>query len=377
MKKTLLLLSLLGAGIFLSGCGMGAHDYFVRGSSELEEYKCDESINDFKMAADMELEDEGDWYPIYMLGLGISRYYCNDIDGSLNAFGAIDQYTVLRSNRDDLEKGFEFLKSKGERTYELTEREETLLHYYLGMINFKKGNYEDAMVEFKKVDYIADGNYSKLPLIALMRGLTYEKLNDESNAFVAYKKVAEQNPDSPVGYLLSYRMENTDGNKLYWETELKNKFNIDVKNLVSQGKEFITIIECKNGLDSEYKFALNYNNYNSRAYLFDVVDPDFDFGDFAAGVLKEVGSKVARDLIKNIAANVLPGGGLIAGLFLGGDKAEQRAWVNLPQLFVVDVSYIPEGSYDLNIEYYEDQDLEKEKSLNVDTRDNIIFVTNF
>ena len=231
MKKTLLLLTLFGVGIILTGCSMSAKDYFVKGTEEMKQYKCTESMNDLKMAADMEYEDEGDWYPIYMLGLGLSRYYCNNLDSALNAFGSIDQYAVLRSDRDAIEKGFEFLKSKGNRTYELTEREETLLHYYLGMINFKKGNYEDAMVEFKKVNYIADGNYSKLPLIALMRGLTYEKLNDNSNAFVAYKKVVEQNPESPVGYILCYRLENTEGNKLYWENELKSKFNIDIKSL--------------------------------------------------------------------------------------------------------------------------------------------------
>lgn len=377
MKKLFLLLFITFTFFFFTGCGMTAGDYFVRGTAEMQQYQCAESTNDLKTAADMELEDEGDWYPIYMLQLGLSRYYCDDLDGALKAFMTIDQYAVLRSNRDALEKGFEFLKSKGNRTYELPEREETLLHYYMGMINYKKGNFEDAMVEFKKVDYIAEGNYSQLPLIALMRGLTYERLGDESNAFVAYKKVAEQNPESPVGYLLCYRLESAEGNKTFWENEYKSKFNQDIGNITSRGKEILTIVECQNGLDNEYSFVLNYSDIESRAYLFDTVIPDFDFGDFAAGVLSEVGSKLARDATKRVAANLIPGGGLIAGLFLGGDEAEQRAWTGLPQLFVVDATYVPEGNYNLDIKYYEDGDLEKSKTLIINTENEVVFVTNF
>lgn len=375
IRKIIYSIALLYA-VLLTGCAMGPQGFFALGNEKIKKYDCQSSA-DYQKAAEMELEDEGDWYPIYMLSLGLSRYYCSDYDGALKAFGVLDQYAVLRSDRGAAEKTFEFLKSKGNRSYELTEREETLLHFYMGMINFKKAQFEDAMVEFKKVDYIADGVYSSLPLVALMRGLTYEKLNDKGNALVAYKKVAEQNKLSPVGFMLAYRLEIAEGNKKYWATELKNKFDIDVQSIPFNKKEIFTIVECANGLPSNYKFNITYNQIVNRAYLLDAVNPDFSFGDFASGVLKEVGSKLARDLVKQGAASLIPGGGLIAGLFLGGDKAENRAWMNLPEIFIVDIAYLDEGAYNVKVQYLEDNSVEKEKVTSLDTNSNIVFVTNF
>lgn len=370
LRKTILLISTIFIFV-VTACAPTAQNFYQKGLAEVKQYNC-QSSDDFKTAAEMELKDEGKWYPIYMLSLGLSRYYCNDLDGAANAFGSIDQYTVLRSNRDAASKTFEFLKSQGNRTYELTEREETLLHYYMGMINFKKQNYEDAMVEFKKVDYIAEGVYSKLPLIALVRGMTYEKLNDPGNALVAYKKIVEQNPTSPVGYILCRRMEIATGNKVFWENELKSKFNYDLSKLDSGGKEIISLVEFSGGVSSDYKFEIIYNQLNNQAFLFDVVKPDFSFGNFAAGVLKEVGSKLAREAIKSI-----PIVGSFAGLFLGGDQAESRAWLALPEFYVVDVAYLNPGAYDLNVKLYDGSDLIKEKSTKMSTADNIVFITNF
>ena len=334
---------------FLYGCGMSAHDYFLKGTNEMVQYNCSESTKDLKKAADMEFKDNGDWYPIYMLDLGLSRYYCNDFDGAMKAFMVVDKYAVLRSNRNFFKKGFEFLKSKGNRTYELTEREETLLHYYMGMIDYLQAKYNQALIEFKKVDYIAEGNYSKLPIIALMRGLTYEKLDDNGNALVAFKKIVKMNPNSPIGYILCYEKENNEGNKNYWKKQLLEKFKINVDSLINKGKRNITIIECQNKIDKKDNFFVYYNNNESKSYLFDVVDPKFNFSDFLVKGLKEVASKVLRDEVKNLAS-AIPGGGLVASLILGGDKQETRYWYKLPQFFVVDINYILPGEYKIRID---------------------------
>jgi len=372
----LIQLSIVFGWMLFSGCSPTAKDYFVKGNEAMQEYNCSEATKNLKIASEMEIEEEGELYPIYMLGLGLTRYYCNDLKEALNTFTAIDKYTVLRSNRSVVEKGVEFLKTKNDRTYELSEREETLLHYYMGVINFKLENYEDALIEFKKVDYIADGNFSKLPLIALMRGMTYEKLNDLSNALVAYKKIIEKNPLSPVGYIMGLRLEIDEEKKIGWQNKLLTDFNIDVKNLTANGKEIITIIECNEELSSDYKFQINYNDFKTQAYFFDAVDPEFKFDDFANGVIKEIASSYARNTIRNIAESLIPGGGLLTGLILGGSSAERRYWYNLPNSFVVDVCYLPDDIYDVKIKYFEDEELKKSKELCI-SNDVLIFVTNF
>lgn len=378
MNARIIILLVVISSFYLIGCGMNAKDYFLRANTELEQYECEKATQDFKIAADMELEDEGNYFPIYMLGLGLSRYYCNDLEGSLKSFGSIDQYTILRSNRDAVTQGMDFLKSKGNRVYELTEREETLLHYYMGMINFRLENYEDAMIEFKKVDFIAEGNYSKLPIVALMRGLTYEKLGDQSNAFIAYKKIVEQNPESPVGYILSHRLEPNEGNRTFWENELKSKFQIQIQKSSDSAEEILTIIECQNYPSNDDNYFVEYDAQKTKVYLFDTVNPDFSFADFAGGMLKEVGSKMARDLTKNVAASLIPGGGLLAGLVLGNDKAEDRAWFQLPKFFLVDLSYIDKNSLrSIKITRYDEEDLEGERVIPIIADSSKLIVAHF
>ena len=58
--------------------------------------------------------------------------------------------------------------------------------------------YQDALVELKKVDYIAEGTYSALPLASLMRALLYVKLGENDNAMVGFKKLVESKKMSSV-----------------------------------------------------------------------------------------------------------------------------------------------------------------------------------
>jgi tetratricopeptide (TPR) repeat protein len=361
----------------LTGCGMDAKDYFVRGNEELTQYDC-KCVQDYKVASEMELEDEGDWYPIYMLSLGLGRYYCDDFEGSMKAFQTVDQYIIKKSETSDLEKGYEFMLSKGNRMYELTEREETLLHYYMGMSNFKLQNYEDAMIEFKKVDYIAEGEYAALPLIALMRGLTYEKLGDKGNATVAYKKIMEENPESPLGYILTLRTEEVEGNRTYLLNKLQEKFNLKFENPTPDKQQVITLLECTGGIVNDYRFVIDYKSVQNNAYLFDRVDPEFNFDDFATGLIKEIGSAMTRNLAKyGLSVGIPIFGGIIGEVAFGGEEGESRSWSNIPEVFIADVVYLNQGEYDINIQYYDGDELIREKNEHLDTSKDIVFVTIF
>lgn len=376
-KKVFLIALILGNMLLLAGCGMTAKDYYLRGTNEIYKYNCVSSTKDLKKASEMELKDEGNWYPIYMLELGLARYYCNDLEGALKAFQVLDNYAVLRSNRNIAEKGFEFLKSKNKRTYELTEREETLLHYYMGIINYRLGNYSDALIEFKKVDYIANGVYSKLPLIALVRGLTYVKLGDNGNALVAFKKVAEQNPTSPVGFFLAYSLEQVSGNKEYWKNKLKNKFAINIDKKLQEGKETILFVESYNNVSSNDTMVVKYNNLYEKAYLLDVVDPDFNFGDFLVKGLKEVASKLLRDAAKRTLAKV-PGLGILSSIVLGNDEEDTRAWRYVPKMYFVTLNYLKPQNYNVTIELKnDDNEVIKSKIIDIDNENKSLFVTNF
>ncbi len=339
----LLVISCVIALVFI-GCGPKAANFYTQGMGELNSYNC-VAVDNFKKAADMEFEKEGNWYPIYMMSLGQGRYYCNTFPDALKAFQTIDQFVVLRSERSGAVKAVEFLKSSSKREYELTEREETLYHYYMGVLNYDMGNYSDAMIEFKKVDYIAEGVYSKLPLVALMRGLTYAKLGEIDNALVGFRKVMEQIPHSPIGYKLAILTETNQTNIDLYTRQLKDSCGVEYAKPGVDEMGVVTLIECKGELNKKNTtLMLTYNELSSTATLLDPVQPDFNFGAFAGGILKDIASKVMRDAAKNAAASIIPGGGILAGLFFGGDEKDTRAWQTAPDYFLADVVNLKKNS---------------------------------
>jgi len=376
MKNIIVFISVTCFLLFLISCAPTAATYYEAGTKQFVQDDCN-SVQNFEKASEMEIEDDGDCYPTYMLSLGLARYNCNDYQGALKAFQTVDFYVFKRSNREAEEKGFDFLKSKGNRLYELTEREETLLHYYMGMIHFKLGNYSDALVEFKKVDYIAEGNYSKLPLVALMRGLTYEELGEQDNALVAYKKIIEQNHQSPVGYYLAIRLEPDEGNRDVLKQMLSDSCGIQYTEPQQHQCTIIVLLEGKGTLDSDENIEIRYAAENHQVRLFDVVNPEFDFGKFSAGVIKEVGSALARDLMKNVASQFIPFGGSIVNAFLGGEKAEDRYCAILPGYFIADVMYVNSGIVNFEVNKYEDDELSLTKEYSFDNRDEYLFVSSF
>ena len=352
MQRYIVVTVLTLVALALNACGPKAADFYTQGITQLNSYDCPNSISSFKTASDMEFEDEGKWYPIYLMSLGISRYYCNDLEIAISSFRAVDQYVELRSNISADKKALEFVKSSSQRLYQLTEREETLYHFYMGMINYKQGNFKDALIEFKKVDVIADGVYSKLPLVALARGLTYQKLGERDNALVAFRRVIEQNPFSPVGYKLAIQVETDESNRTVFITQLKDKCGLDYVKPALDEVPVVSLIECRGEMNKEKaSFQMKFDDVSSSCLIFDPVRPDFDFGAFAANVAKEVASKVARDAMKDAAGSLIPGGSLIAGLFLGGDEADNRAWHSLPDYFVADVVYLKKDkTYSVKLE---------------------------
>jgi tetratricopeptide (TPR) repeat protein len=313
----------------LVGCGMSARDYYQKGVREMNVYDC-ASDSSFKQAAAMEFEDEGNWYPVYMMSAGLSRIYCGNYEGALKAFQTIDQFVVRKSEQGAGTKAAEFLKTSSKRTYELTDREETLLHFYMGLASYELGRYDDALVELKKVDYIAEGTYSRLPLASLMRGMIYLKLGESDNALVAFRKVIEVNPKLPAGYTLAILASQGASTKNYLKKALLDSCGIQFVEPKPEEKTVLVVVEMTHWNNDEYVYRTQYDERNSRAFVLDAVDPDFDFSKFTAKVVKDVASSLARDAASRATFG-------LSGLFFGGGGSDERSWATLPSMYLADV----------------------------------------
>jgi tetratricopeptide (TPR) repeat protein len=340
--------------IILNGCAMKAIDYYNEGRTQLNIYNC-ASDTSFKRASEMEFTDEGNWYPIYMMSLGLSRLYCEEYAGALKAFQTVDQFTVKKSQVSDAAKVGEFIKSSSRRMYELSDREETLLHYYIGIANYQLGNYEDALIELKKVDYIAQGTYAALPLSSLTRSLIYLKLGQVDNAMVGIRKAIEVDPKSALAYKLAVLYAPSETDKEFFRRSLQEKFNITFVPPAPDEKPTLVFYEFDSKYEPEYTLKTSYGGNTSAASFVDAVDPDFDFGKFVGGVMKEMASGVARDVASRATCG-------LSSIFTGGNERDERGWHTLPRYFIGDVAYVREGPTDSRIRVLDGDDLKKERA---------------
>ncbi len=82
--------------------------------------------------------------------------------------------------------------------------------------------------------------------------------------------------------------------------------------------------------NDEYVYRTQYDERNSRAFVLDAVDPDFDFSKFTAKVVKDVASSLARDAASRATFG-------LSGLFFGGGGSDERSWATLPSMYLADV----------------------------------------
>jgi uncharacterized protein len=133
---------------------------------------------------------------LYLMDKGMVQYLAGRYSDSIQSLSAAEAQTddlYTRRIRSEVEA---FLTSDNALPYDGEEFEKVLLNVFLAIDYVHLGQWDDALVEARKVDHkltvLADRNqkrmtYTKDALARYLTGLLYEATGDLSNAFVAYR----------------------------------------------------------------------------------------------------------------------------------------------------------------------------------------------
>ena len=146
---------------------------------------------------------------LYLMDKGMVQYlagrYTDSIQ-SLSAAEALTEDLYTRRIRSEVEA---FLTSDNALPYEGEEFEKVLLNVFLAIDYVHLGQWNDALVEARKVDHkltvLADRNqkrmtYTRDALAQYLSGILYEATGDLSNAFVSYRLALEAFEDYRKNY---------------------------------------------------------------------------------------------------------------------------------------------------------------------------------
>ena len=153
-------------------------------------------------------------YPIYLLDAAYTRALLGDDQ-------AAEAYYLAGIKAMEQEPSGEITAvnaiSPGEaRFYRGDQYERVFAHLFLGRVYFRRGQYNDARIEFQKADELdisADNKTEHdVTLAHYLLGESYLRLDDANDAAVAFRNVARLRPEFPYSYYELARLARERGN---------------------------------------------------------------------------------------------------------------------------------------------------------------------
>ncbi len=142
-------------------------------------------------------------YPIYMLDLAYAEEWLGDLTAAekfyLTGLAAFDQKLSTGG------KAAQVIIPAPGTFYRGDQFEHVFEHYFLGRVYFRRGEWNDARIEFSKAQEMnlssdANGGHDS-SIIDFMAAQTYLKLDDPNNAQVSLRNVVKFQPAFPYSYL--------------------------------------------------------------------------------------------------------------------------------------------------------------------------------
>ncbi len=125
-------------------------------------------------------------YILSLLSYGITSFYDYHLDDARKAFFAA--YKIDAGERPEAAKIYDWLVVDSRAVYKLRKRERELVHFYLGLCYLMVDDPARALVEFKKLRQY-DQDASKLPIVNFYLGMVYEKLGKFDDARIEYRQL--------------------------------------------------------------------------------------------------------------------------------------------------------------------------------------------
>jgi hypothetical protein len=200
--------------------------------------------------------DKGNNRLLYYLNRGTLAWMLNKTEESTEYFLKADDYIEMY-RRQYGKEALALITNKKATPYKGEEFEKLIFHYYLALNYLAQGNYEDAIVECRRMDIqltLLDmkfkdkkngeyGNkYQRDAFIHTVMGLIYDAAGEYNNAYIAYKNAVD-----------------------IYQNEYSENFNLNVP---EQLKLDLLRVCYKSGLGDELRrfekeFGIEYNHDNS------------------------------------------------------------------------------------------------------------------
>lgn len=362
---------------FFLGCAH--YTYKIREPRELfESGQHEKAIEKLKLLASQEGDSDE---LLYLLDLGMVYHSSGRYKEAIETFLKADRIAEIKDYKSISEEALSIVLSEGIKPYKGEHFEKILINVYLAIDYALSHQWDDALVECRKVNHkldlmISEGGlpYEKNAFAKYLAGTLFEARREWNDAFVDYRQLLKWNVSFP--YLGGSLLRLSDRLKATQEFDDYKKMFPDIKDYkIAKGEsEIILLFEqgkspIKTPSPDFHRVPTFYRRHYGGDYVWVNVagkrvrtHPLFDIEGTAIKELehrisliiaKKIGGIVLKELIshqveKQTKSEAL--GALTSAVLHAIDQPDLRSWTTLPANLQLARVTVPEGKHSITID---------------------------
>lgn len=356
---------------------------------------------DYSSAADVlkeKSEKEGKDQILYLLDRGIALYEAKDYKESIKTLTEAERLSAVKDFTSINEEVVSVITTDKYKKFVPLDYERIMINVYLALSYFMLGQYEDALVECRRINnlvYVLKNrgmkDFEEVPLARYVSGMIYETQGKYDSARIDYLKVVELNPLFTQAIYDAYRCARL-GNNVYIASTISNKYpNLKLKEsfekrckscgelvvLLSYGEIPVKRQSRNNNMLPEF-YTRTYSSAKLDLYSEQgkKISSGEDLLDLETVARKNLNERIGRIMAKRllgVGAQVAIGYGVakatdndalgvLAGLLLHSTSSpDTRSWSTLPRYYYVARTSLEPGLQKVKIS----TDIEMEKTFEI------------
>ncbi len=291
---------------------------------------------------------------LYLWDMGMFRFAQGNYMGANEAF--LKSNELLGYEPGAMETGIELLSSDASKRFLGDPVESSMAFLYVGLGFYMMGDYENALVGFKKSlewDYSSDPErQGNMVITNMMMGECYSKSGESDQAVVAYRRVLQSQPDfipAHVGICREIKKTGSSTHATEYFAELKTRVSGEYMDALEKQQGGVLLV-IMSGSVPEVKDVGGFRKRKERE------DPIFRWRVKSTGMNAYVDASVADKLLAHLQDQGGEGGQVtrkvaqvaassvmeevpILNLFAPSTDADVRYWSTLPAS--VFAAYVP------------------------------------
>ena len=384
MRRSLRILcsSLLwGLGLFLlSGCALYA-GRIRQPRADFQAGRYEQAIAKLKEYADKKDNDE----LLYLMELGTVQHTAGKYKDAISTFLRADKMAEIKDYTSIAAEAGSVLLNDEVKAYKGEDFEKVMINMYLAIDYTLLGDYENALVEARRVNrkldrMITEGKrpYQNNGFAKYLAAALFEARQEQNDAFVDYRQLLKWEVPGAMPYLGVPLLRLAEKMGATQEYEAYRKRFPDVKDYALGPKEGEIVLLLEQGKapykvpSPQFRLApvFHKNNYATRAGRIGIDGSATKVTtsalyDVEATAIKELDGKLAGIIAKKVAgiaakeaaayaaekASDSKTVGFFTSLFLhASDTADLRSWTTLPATLQIARFKVPAGQYALSLD---------------------------